>query len=679
MTDPGTAPARIGVDIGGTFTDLAAIGTDGRFHLAKVLTTHGAEDTGVLGALDAVADLEGERRLVAHGTTLVINALLERKGARTALVTTAGFGDVLELARANRPELFTLTYTRNEPLVPAELRHELPERTTATGEILVEPSAADLAALVDWVVGTGAEAVAVAFVNSYRRPQNEDRVAEYLAERLPGVPVTTSSAVSRQWREYERFTTAAANAYVAPVAERYLGRLETALESRGSGTEFLVLDSSGGALSSEQAARLPVRVVESGPVAGVVGAGELAGRLGLDKVVTFDMGGTTAKTSLIEAGRYVTTDLYWIGGYSRGFPLQVPTVDIIEVGAGGGSIAHVDEAGSLRVGPRSAGSMPGPACYGGGGTEPTITDANLHCGRLDPRNLSGLTLDEAAARRALEPLAAELGMTTHRLALGILTIGTLSMAAAVRRQTLEQGHDPREFAMVAIGGAGPMHACAVAAEVGIRRVVVPPHPGHFCALGMLGADMRMDRTEIVLRRLDEADWTEIHAALDLAGKELSAELAAAGRAGAAEITVRLVAGLRYAGQEHTLPIPFPTADDPAAELRALFETEYARRYGHKDAGSAIELVDVEIVATRSLPRPAVAASAAAEPGEGGLLDTWFHSDAPVSTRSVARAALDPGTVHHGPLVVFEEGATTVVPPGAELRLAEDGSLVIDLV
>lgn len=677
---------RIGVDIGGTFTDLASVDAAGRFHMAKVLTTHGEEDAGVLSALDATdVDPSAPRTVLAHGTTLVINALLERNGARVALITTKGFGDIVELGRGNRPEMFNLKYRRDSPLIPAEFRYEIAERVASDGRVLVSPTPGELDDLASWIDANDVEAVAIAFMNAYAQPSNECLVADFVQSRNPEVHVTTSSELSRKWREYERFSSASANAFVAPVAEKYLDRLSDGLTRRSFAGEFVVLDSSGGALSTTLAKRLPVRLVESGPVAGVVGAQELAAALRLEKVVTFDMGGTTAKTALIEDGEYAATDLYWIGGPARGFPLQVPTVDIIEVGAGGGSIAWVDDAGRLMVGPRSAGSKPGPACYGLGGTEPTITDANLHCGRLDPRSISGsLTLDPELARMALVPLAERLNMSTRRLALGILKLGTLSMAAAVRRQTLERGRDPREYSMVAIGGAGPMHVCDVATEVGVKRIVVPRHPGHFCAIGMLGANLRLDQTEIVHTRFDLVDWEALAAKIQSVGDELTARLGEGNELGLTA-NYKFSLTMRYSGQEHALRLSAPTQDlQPSDSLgktfKALFEDEYERRYGHTNAGSHIEVVDAEIIAERGLPRPIIDAPREHASATGStVLDGYFDlNGTAVPTPSIPRGSISPGETLAGPLVIHEEGATTVVPPKASVSVHDDGSLVIEL-
>ncbi|MFH1007919.1 MAG: hydantoinase/oxoprolinase family protein, partial [Candidatus Latescibacterota bacterium] len=415
----GGTPVRLAVDIGGTFTDVTIVDADGTLHVGKVLTTPKREEEGVLAAVkQSEANLSKVDYLV-HGTTLAINALIERRGADVALVTTKGFRDVHELGRGNRPQSFNVFYRRDPVLVPRHRRFEIAERVLASGDVELVPSDEELSKVVEQIRAVKVDAVAVAFLNSYVNPSNEIRVADYLKGIFPDKYITTSSSISRRWREFERFTTAAANAYIGPVFDRYLTQIETGLVQEDFKGEFTVFDSNGGALHLDSARRYPVRLLESGPVGGVLGARDIARELGLANVVTFDMGGTTAKTSLIAEGRYASTNLYWVGGYDTGFPIQIPSIDIVEVGAGGGSIAWVDDSGRLRVGPRSAGASPGPACYGLGGVEPTVTDADVYCRRLSPAHfISTIAIDKGLADQAIERLAKRLEMDPLRLALG---------------------------------------------------------------------------------------------------------------------------------------------------------------------------------------------------------------------------------------------------------------------
>ncbi|MFF0038882.1 hydantoinase/oxoprolinase family protein [Streptomyces mirabilis] len=683
-SEPRTGITRVGADIGGTFTDVAAVDAAGKLHIGKRLTTHGSEHDGVIQAVeDTGIDMSQPESILAHGTTLVINSLLEKKGARVALVTTAGFADVLDIGRGARAEIFTLRYHRDPPLVPAEMRFEIDERTLAGGGVESDPGEAELGALAAKLRLAEPEAVAVAFLHSYVSPGNEQKVGDYLRREFPSIPVTLSSDLSRQWREFERFTTAAANAYVAPVADRYLRRLTSGLEADGFRGDFIVLDSSGGAMEVTTATRQPVRAIESGPVGGVIGARSLARRHSIDNVVTFDMGGTTAKSALVEGGDYATRDLYWIGGEKRGFPLQVSTVDIIEVGVGGGSIAWLDDAGRLQVGPRSAGSQPGPACYGLGGTHATLTDANLYCGRLDKDHFAGnFTLDPDASRAVIEELAEQAGMSPDRLALGIIRLANLEVAATVRKQTLERGNDPREYTLLASGGGGPLHSSAIAQEVGIRTVLVPRFPGHYSALGMLEANLKVDRREVLTGRLRDLRTDELAGTINRIHGDLLAELGGDPEGDNPAITFRYALAIRFTGQEHALWIPAPEAgtdvpDNLPEQLRKSFETEYRRRYGHLDEMSDVETAELEVVAERALPPVEVDYDdLAADDTESHIRSLWNEDDGWSTTPVIPRSSLDPGDRVTGPAILHEIGSTTALPPLAVAEVLADGVLLV---
>lgn len=672
---------RIGADIGGTFTDVAAVDAGGRLYIGKRLTTHGAEHEGVIQAVaDCGVDSTPAGTILAHGTTLVINSLLERHGANAALVTTEGFADVLDIGRGNRTESFTLRFRRLPPLVGRDMRYEVAERTAGDGTVERVPTDEELDALVEWLRANEADSVAIGFLHSYLAPANEQHVADHLRRALPDLPVTISSDLSRQWREFERFTTATANAYVAPVAERYLARLTSGLASGGFRGDFLVLDSSGGAMTIDSARSHPVRAVESGPVGGVIGTRNLAAELAIDNIVSFDMGGTTAKSALVEGGDFATKDTYWIGGEMRGFPLQVSTVDILEIGIGGGSIAWVDDMGRLQVGPRSAGSQPGPACYGLGGTQPTLTDANLYCGRIDKDHFAEtFQLDVPAAERAIEDLAERLGMAPERLALGIIRLATLGATATVRRQTLERGNDPRAYTLLASGGAGPLHACEIAAEAGIDRVLVPRFPGHYSALGMLAANLRMDRREVLISDLTTLDTAALAATVSDVAHQLTGHL----HSGGGDVVIRYSVAIRYRGQEHALWIPAPVEgvevpEDLPAVLKTAFEAEYVRRYGHLDTMSTLECVELEVVVQRLLPGVTMTYK---EPVSGDRTigeSLWGASETAVKTAYLPRAALTVGETVNGPAVIHEVGATTAIPPGAVAEVQESGVIIIDV-
>jgi N-methylhydantoinase A len=677
---------RIGSDIGGTFTDVAAVDETGRLFVGKQLTTHGNEANGVINALrEGGIDVSGAETILAHGTTLVINALLERKGSRVALVTSRGFRDVLALARSSRPDVLNLRYRRDDELVPAELRFEVGERTLASGEVTEKPAEAELDELISQLKAAKVAAVAVCFLNSYAEPAMEQYVTDYLAAALPGISVGCSSDVSRQWREWERFTTSSANAYVAPVTTSYIDRLEGALAQEGLEGEFLLLDSNGGALDAPMAKKHPIRLVESGPVGGVIGALDVAKRHQISKMVTFDMGGTTAKSALVESGRYETTDLYWVNGYKTGLPLQVRCVDVTEVGAGGGSIAWVDDAGSLTVGPRSAGSSPGPVCYGLGGTEVTVTDANLYLGRLSPAEFSAsITLDHQAMEQSLNELGGRLGISPLRAALGVVKLANLSMARAVMNQTIERGRDPREYVLLAIGGAGPMHACEVAAEAHIKTVMVPLHPGHFSAIGMLSANLRRSRRQPFRSPLSE----ETRQALNDSLRQIVSELRASwsegpGANAGASLETRYALALRYVGQDHTLLIPGAgdgsvVSDDFVAQFRDAFEAEYEQRYGRRGGHVDIEAVEIEVTIDKVLPAPEIRGWDLQQRDSYQLESYFSSSDLPVKTTVLHRSSLQAGTVVDGPALVVEPGATTVLPPGASGRVGDDGTIMVDV-
>ena len=673
--------SRIGVDIGGTFTDTAACGADGVLRVGKTLTTPGSEGTGVLNSIaNSGVDLS-EAMLFVHGTTLVINALLERRGVRTAFVATKGFGDIIALGRGNRPEIYNPFYVRHEPYVPAELRFEIAERMSARGEPVIVPDPGDLDELVVRLKASGAKAVAVALLHSYRNPDHEMLVASYLAEHLPDIFVTASSDLGRQWREYERFTTAAANAYVGPPIRGYISRLIGDLNEAGFAGDALFLDAGGGAIGRSTVERFPIRLVESGPVGGVIAAAKIARELDLKNVVTLDIGGTTAKASLIESGSFETLREYWVGGYNRGLPVQVPVVDIEEVGAGGGSIAWLDDT-RLRMGPRSAGASPGPAAYGKGGTEPTTTDALVHCGLFHPSIfLAEISLDQQASTAAIARLAARCGLMTDRLALGMLQLGYETMAGVVRRQTLERGLDPATFTMIVSGGAGPGQACAVAEAVGIRRVLVPPHPGHFSAFGMMQSDLRFTRQALIERPLADLPAADLRERITALTLELEGIIAQDSRFAGAQ-TAEASLALRFAGQEHFLRLTLTDAmlaDDTALQMLvpAEFGQVYGRRYGYVDEKSAVEVIDVEVVVSRELPIVELAGHGDASERPATTVSCLFNEARgfePVT--AVHRTSIAVGERRAGPLLVYEVGSISVVPPGWFVETAGKDCLMI---
>jgi N-methylhydantoinase A len=666
----------IAVDIGGTFTDLVAFDHAAQDVIyAKSPTTYDNLVDGIRDCFHKAKIKPADASLVNHGTTLVINSLIQRKGARTALITSKGFRDILEIARGNRPAPFDLHYQRDEPLIPRELRFEVPERIGSKGEVIVSLDLASLATLAGEIRKLGIQSVAVFFMNSYINPDHEEAAAKILTELLPDVYVTFSTDLTREWYEYERCSTVAANAYVGPQVSTYIRRLDSDLTQRGFDGSLFMMGSNGGLLSAERTCRQPIGLVESGPIGGCIGAGAYAEKLGFKNVIAFDMGGTTAKCVLVENGRFSVSSVYYANGYVKGFPIKSAVIDVVEVGSGGGSIGWLDSQKRLHVGPQSAGSTPGPVAYGRGGTEPTVTDANLILGRLNAENFLGgeMKLDTDAASRAIaEKIATPLGYEGEagmiRMADGIISIATVIMAGAIRKISVEHGLDPRDFILFSYGGGGPLHCCALAHELSIPTVVIPPEPGNFSAIGMLLADARIDTSKTFVGILNEntvAAMAEIFAAME---KESAAALAA--EFGTGDVFFEHHAEMRYRGQRHNIKVPVSGLKD-AEQIRAAFERDYRRRYGHADAKAPAEFQALHLSAFARLKQPEIGRlpRPATKPqrvqmrkifigNAGGWLDGQiFHRD-----------ALEPGFGAMGPAVIEEYGSTTLVWPGDRFEI-----------
>ena len=665
----------VAVDIGGTFTDL--VGYDRK--TKKVVCTKSATtyDNFVEGILDCFgkADLRpSQAQLVNHGTTLVINSFIQRRGAKAALVTTKGFRDVLEIARANRPDPFDLHYQRDAPLIPRSLRFEAVERVDTFGQVLVPLDMAGLDGLADELRARGVESVAVFFLNSYANPHHEHQAAARLRELLPGVYITCSTDLTREWYEYERTSTVAANAYVGPQVDRYIRRLEGDMRELGFGGSLFMMGSNGGLLSVDRSCRQPVSLVESGPIGGCIGAGAYAEELGFKNVVAFDMGGTTAKCALVEDGRFNVESIYYAGGYVRGFPIKSSVIDIVEVGSGGGSVAWLDSQNRLHVGPRSAGSTPGPVCYRRGGTEATVTDANLVLGRLNADRFLGgeLKLDVEGARESLRRLAEPLGFTGDdgllRLADGILALATVTMAGAIRQVSVEHGLDPRDFILFSYGGGGPLHGSALARELSIPLLVIPPAPGTFSAVGMLLADARIDMSKTFTGVLT----AEMIAPVKDAFAIMEAEAAESLRKefGAREVLFERAAEMRYLGQRHNIKVPVGAAGDLAA-IRAAFERDYKRRYGHSDPNNPAELQALHLSAFAKLERPDLTnlpLTGTTDTGPSTRKIYFKEKQGFVDAKVYERSALAPGFSAPGPALIEEYGSTTLIGPSDRFEI-----------
>ncbi len=675
----------VAVDIGGTFTDLVAFDhTANRVLYTKSPTTYDNFGTGIIDCFGKVDLSPAEVGLINHGTTLVINALIQRKGARAALVTTKGFRDVLEIARGNRPDPFDLYYQRDEPLIPRERRFELDERMDARGDVIQPLAEAEIVALAATLRASDVDAVAICFMHAYANAAHERLAAEVLRRELPGVFVTHSVELSREWYEYERTSTAAANAYVGPQVSSYVRRLEDDLRARGFGGSLYLMGSNGGVLTVDRTCKQPIALVESGPIGGCIGAAAYAEALGFSNVIAFDMGGTTAKCALVENGRYSVESVYYAAGYVHGFPIKSPVIDIVEVGSGGGSIAWLDAQQRLHVGPRSAGSTPGPVCYGRGGTEPTVTDANVLLGRINPASFLGgeLVLDRDRAAAALastigEPLGYAGDTGLMRLADGIIAIATVTMAGAIRRVSVEHGRDPRDFVLFAYGGGGPLHASALARELAIPTVVIPPEPGTFSATGMLLADARLDDSTTFAGPFDAATI----ASMDARFATMEADAVAALRAEFGETHVRMerFAEMRYVGQRHNVKVAIPAHAD-AASIRAAFDDDYRRRYGHADAAVPAEFQALHLSAFARLNRPEIGRlpRSARPAGAPSFRAIWF-GDALGShdARVYDRYALEPGFTATGPAVLEEYGSTTIVWPGDRFTIGTLHEIRVD--
>ena len=670
------AGGRLGVDIGGTFTDVA-LEAGGRRHSAKILTTPEAPERAVIEAIHSVlreaALAPADLSIIIHGTTLATNALIERKGAKTALLTTEGFRDTIEIRHENRFEQYDVNIDLPPPLVPRRLRFPVRERIDAGGRVLVPLDEASVATLAGRLMAEQIEAVAVGFLHSFTNPSHERRVGEILADRLPGVPVTLSSDVSPEMREYERFSTACANAYVQPLIGRYLANLETLLRHEGFSCPLFLMLSGGGLTAVETAIRFPVRLVESGPAGGAIFAAEIARQRGLDKVLSYDMGGTTAKICLIDDLKPQTNRAFEVARIYRfkkgsGLPLRIPVIEMVEIGAGGGSIARVDRLKRITVGPDSAGADPGPACYGRGGTGPTVTDADLLLGRIDPTGFSGgrMALDRDAAEAALRHEVAEpLQLAVELAALGVSEIVDENMANAARVHAIESGKDARGRTLVAFGGAAPLHAARMAEKLGLDRVLVPSYAGVGSAVGFLRAPIAYEIVRSGLQRLDAFDAAAANALLAAMREE--AEPIVRRGAGAAPLTETRSAFMRYRGQGHEIAVPLPTRSyntADAATLRAAFEDAYRRLYSRIIPGVEVEILSWVLLL--SAPPPAEPAAVPPSPTPNTpkparhrpVFDPELGEFVTVAIYD--RRDLKPGAQIAGPAVIVEDETSTVV-------------------
>jgi N-methylhydantoinase A len=680
---------RIASDIGGTFTDLVYHDEQtGELGLAKASTTPDDLARGVLETLDrARLDVAGTEFFV-HGSTVIINALTERTGARTGLITTRGFRDVLEIGRANRPDIYNFYFRKLEPFVPRHLRLEVRERVSYKGEVLEPLDEDDVRQAVRRLKKEGVEAIAICFLHSYANATHEQRALEIAREEAPDLAITASCDVTRQWREYERTNTAVLNAYVQPTAARYLSTLEQSLAHRGMRPETLhVMQSNGGTATFQQGKITPIRLVESGPVAGVIGAMAIGRLIGEENIISLDIGGTTAKSSLVQRGVVRTTTEYKIEWTptSPGYPIMAPVVDIVEIGAGGGSIAWIDKAGALKVGPRSAGAVPGPACYGKGGTEPTVTDANLLAGRINPDYFLGgeIKVDVEAARRAMRRVAEPFGLSDVEAALGVIRLANSNMDNLLRLVSVRRGFDPREFCLVAFGGGGSMHATALARRLHVKKVIVPVAPAVFSAWGMLMSDLRVDLVQTAIARTDRMTNGAMMEILMRLERE-ALDYFEHERIGPQRVVTQRFADMRYLGQEHTVRVPLPGGElgDCMREIEERFGSLHEQHYTFRLDTSPVEFVNFHLTAFGTVEKPGLRRL---EPDGGrgqqarkGEREVDFDELGRHRSAVYERALLGAGAQVEGPAVVEEPAASTVLFPGDRLLVDAYGNLVIEV-
>ena len=685
----------VGVDVGGTFTDFYAVNSSSaETALFKRPSTPDDPGRAILDGLQELAaatavDLANAER-VAHGTTVATNALIQRKGGKVTLVTTEGFRDLLEIGRQIRPHMYDLQLDVPAPLVPEERRLEVSERITAGGRVVKPLAASEIDRVVEAVRATEAQSCAVCLLFAFESPEHEQAVGAALAKALPDLSLSLSSAVQPEFREYERFTTTVINAYLQPVMTGYVERLAKGVAELAPKASLGINQSSGGLMTPERAQSLPVRTALSGPAAGAMGAAAVARRVGIPDVITLDMGGTSADVALIRAVEPALAFQRSVAG----FPIRLPMVDIDTVGAGGGSIAWFDLDGLMKVGPQSAGAVPGPACYGLGGTEPTVSDANLVLGRLAPRGLLGgdMALDADLARKSLEPIAGKLNMSVEQVAQGVLDIAVANMVRAIRTISVEKGNDPRDFALMAFGGAGPLHARPVAVELGISRMIIPPAPGILCAEGLIVADLKEEFVTAERAVVNADIQAKIGSQFAQSGKQATAWLSEQGQQpGSWRISVS--ADMRYLGQNFELSVPLGNATilkeaawftpGSVEEIRQAFFAEHDKAYGFHNPEDEIELVAMRVTARSAMYQepalPPLPATAPPLPTPRETRAVWFEPSAPADDTPVyERTALTPGMTVTGPAIFEQLDATTPLEPGDLAEVAADGSLIITI-
>ena len=659
---------RVATDIGGTFTDLVYVDDSGKIGIAKSHTTPPHFEQGVVDVIEKSGIDSRSITTFIHGTTVIINTLTERKGVKTGLITTKGFRDVLEIARGNRPDLFNLRYQKPVPFVERYLRQEVEERLNYKGEILTPLNKKQVIEIINYFKDEGVNAIAVAYLHSYLNPIHEKETVELIKQHWPEVAVTASHEVTKEWREYERTNTAVLNAYVKPIAENYVNKLHSRLKDLKTNSVNYIMQSNGGTTTFEQSKITPINMVESGPVAGIYGAAILGEILGESNIIAFDIGGTTAKCSLINQGEVKVTTDYYIEKTERnaGYPIKVPVVDIVEIGNGGGSIAWIDGAGSLKVGPQSAGALPGPVAYGLGGTEPTTTDANLVTGRLTPENFD-YKVDMDLVRKAIdEKIATKYGLSVEDAALGIIRIANSNMLNALKLISIRKGYNPKEFTMVAFGGGGSMHAPALAKELGVKKVIVPVAASVFSAWGMLMTDLRHDYIQTEIKRLSDVDPIEFNQEWKKLEEQALTQFCEEGIPKDRIVFSRFF-DMWYLGQEHTVKVPVPNGnwtEETIQEVIRRFHARHEQQYTFKLEDSLTEVVNLHLTALGKVTKPTLEKMPLKSLDvEDALKETrmvYFETEGWMDTKVYLRELLGPNMEIQGPAIVEEPSASTVI-------------------
>jgi N-methylhydantoinase A len=674
---------RVATDIGGTFTDLVALNEEGEIIVGKSDTTPSNFEKGIFDVIEKSNIDFKDIEMFFHGTTVVINALTEKKGVKTGLITTKGFRDVIEIARGNRPDLFNVKYKKPAPIVERHLRKEVSERLNYKGEVENELDLKEVDEIIQYYKEEGVKAIAISLLHSYKNSEHEEKIAAHIKKQWADVHVTTSSELSKEWREYERTSTATLNAYVKPIANEYLNNLETKLKEKGSNDRNYIMQSNGGTSTFEVAKTSPINMVESGPVAGIFGASILGDILDEKNLIVLDIGGTTAKCSLVENNNVKISTNYSLEQTNQyaGYPLKVPVVDIVEIGNGGGSIAWIDDSGSVKVGPKSAGAEPGPISYGKGGKSPTTTDANVLLGRLSLDNFDTSTSLDSIKSAFKEELGNELNAETDDLAMGIIKIANSNMLNALKLVSIRKGYDPRDFTMVAIGGGGPMHSQALARELGVKKVIIPSTSPVFASWGMLMSDLRHDYSQTLLSTTNEVDFDQLNNEYEKIIKNAEETLKSEGMS-KKDVVVSKSLDMRYVGQEHTVEVQVPFDDlneDNIQEVIQSFHDNHERLYTYTLPDNGTEIVNIKVKVLGKIEKPKISEE---KIGDGekhlGTRSVYFEDGGWQEVDIYAKDYLSPEDKVKGPAIVEEKTSSTVLNAGDVLTKDKYGNMIIEI-